>query len=281
MTRVSLRAVLAAELAGYQRDGYYLARGLFSAEEVAELRDTFMTMAANGPVEGLSETKRGNVPLGYDRSDPLHFYPRMMHPHRHLDKPVGPVAWKYMLHPRVGAILTDLFGEEPIAAQSMFYFKPPGARGQDFHQDNFYLRVKPGTCMAAWTALDKTDLENGGMLVVPGSHKLDLLCPEPANQEEFFTTEHVAIPAGATLVPALMEPGDVLFFNGAVIHGSYRNKSQDRFRRSFICHYAPQSCHEIGLWYRPLYDLNGREVVRAESTLGGPCGTPAVEKSPH
>ena len=46
--------------------------------------------------------------------------------------------------------LTGLLGNEPYAAQTMVYFKPAGSRGQALHQDNYYLRVHPGTCMAAW-----------------------------------------------------------------------------------------------------------------------------------
>jgi len=37
------------------------------------------------------------------------------------------------------------------------------SRGQAFHQDNFYLRVKPGTCVAAWVAVDDADEENGSI----------------------------------------------------------------------------------------------------------------------
>ena len=51
------------------------------------------------------------------------------------------------------SVLTQLLGVEPLAVQTMLYFKPAGARGQALHQDNFYLRVQPGTCMAAWLAL--------------------------------------------------------------------------------------------------------------------------------
>ena len=35
-----------------------------------------------------------------------------------------------MLDPRVAEVLWELFGEEPLAAQSMMYYKPPGARGR-------------------------------------------------------------------------------------------------------------------------------------------------------
>jgi len=59
------------------------------------------------------------------------------------------LALRYLLDDRLEDVLTDLFGEEPLAAQSMLYFKPPGAKGQALHQVNFYLKVEPGICIAA------------------------------------------------------------------------------------------------------------------------------------
>ncbi|MEJ7654789.1 MAG: phytanoyl-CoA dioxygenase family protein [Chloroflexia bacterium] len=44
-------------------------------------------------------------------------------------------------------------------------YSPAGARGQALHQDNFFLKVEPGTCIAAWAALDPADRENGGLEV--------------------------------------------------------------------------------------------------------------------
>ncbi|HRJ41757.1 MAG: phytanoyl-CoA dioxygenase family protein [Caldilineaceae bacterium] len=57
--------------------------------------------------------------------------------------------------------MTALLGAEPYAVQTMFYFKPAGARGQALHQDQYYLRAQLGTCMAAWMAVDDCDEENG------------------------------------------------------------------------------------------------------------------------
>lgn len=251
----------------YHRDGFLIVREMFSAHEVAEIREAFMAQAKDGPVDGLSA---GHAVTG--ANDPLSRYPRMMHPHHKPQFPlVQGISMKYLLDHRVHDVLADLFGEEPIACQTMFYFKPAGARGQDLHQDNFYLRVKPGTCMAAWTAIDDSDEENGGLVVVPGTHTLDLQCPTPADSNVFFTNHHVEPPAGSKVVPANMKAGDVLFFNGSLIHGSYPNNSADRFRRSFICHYAPSGAVEINQAY-PLYTFDGQRTVRQPASGGGPCG---------
>ena len=253
-----------------------IARGLFSEPEVDQLRAAFMETNADGPVPGLSEIRES-----YAAADPLSFYPRMMHPHRHPDKPVGPVSMRWMLDARVHDILTDLFDDEPIAAQSMFYFKPPGARGQDLHQDNFYLRVHPGTCIAAWAAIDAADEENGTLIVVPGSHVLPIACPEKADPSRSFTSDHVEVPEGMHTEAVLLGAGDVLFFNGSLIHGSYENSSTDRFRRAFICHYVPRSCIEVSSGYRPLLTFSGMEVEKNGASGGGPCGVPHEELAPH
>ena len=77
-----------------------------------------------------------------------------------------------------------------------------------------------------------------------------------------------------------MNPGDVLFFNGSVIHGSHPNASKTRFRRSLICHYLPSSSVEISQFYQVL-DFNGVQRSVAAATGGGPCGTPQEISAPH
>jgi phytanoyl-CoA hydroxylase len=255
----------------FGRDGFLAVRGLLADHEIAEIRDTFMAEAQDGPVPGLSDMpkSRAGAPSA---SDPLAFYPRMMHPHKHAGRAVGQLAMRYMRDARLRPILAELLGEEPLACQSMFYFKPPGARGQDLHQDNFYLRVKPGTCMAAWVAVDDADEGNGGMMCVPQTATLDIACPETADPALSFTAEHVAPPPG--LEPRMMrlKAGDVLFFNGSVIHGSTPNTSTDRFRRSLIFHYVPASTVEISHWYEAM-SFDGETQPIAVNQDGGPCGT--------
>jgi phytanoyl-CoA hydroxylase len=256
------------------RDGFLVVKGFYSPDEVTAMNQAFMDENKDGPVPGLSDTVKAISP-----DDPLARYPRMMHPHRHPDKEVGRIALEFMLNARLEPVLRDLFEDEPIGAQTMFYFKPPGARGQALHQDNFYLRVKPGTCMAAWLALDVTDAANGGMMVVPGSHKTAVVCPEEADLTQSFSQHYVAVPDGMEAVHIEMQPGDLLFFNGGLIHGSPPNSSQDRFRRSLIAHYIPAASEEVSIWYRPLMRFNQDLVQKGFTDDGGPCGV--VVAAPH
>lgn len=250
------------QLEAFEREGYIIRRGFFTPAEIQELIDEFHALHRRGEIPGCFKA----VPPE-QATDPLQCYPRMMHPHR-----VSAVAMRYLLHPRLEPVLRALLGEEPIAAQSMFYWKPPGARGQALHQDNFYLRVYPGTCLAAWVAVDPADRENGGLFVAPGSHRLDIFCPEEADPSISFTKEFVPVPEGLEEVPADLASGDVLFFGGNLIHGSQPNRTRDRFRRSFICHYIGQSAEEVARYYKPLYRFDGSELVIPDATGGGPCG---------
>jgi phytanoyl-CoA hydroxylase len=264
--------------AQFRRDGFVVVRQVYSPAEIAEIRDTFMGKAVNGPVEGLSEVRQtlsNGDTAPYSASDPLRFYPRMLHPHNHMDKPVGPLSMKYMLHPKLESLLAALFGEEPVAVQSMFYFKPPESRGQALHQDNFYLRVKPGTCIAGWVAIDDADEENGGVMCVPNTHSHPIQCPEQSNMTESFTTEYVTPPEGSKAGVVLLKAGDVLFFNGNTIHGSGPNRSTTRFRRAFICHYVPRHTIEMSQWYSTPFRFNRERLSIPVATGGGPCGNSA------
>lgn len=243
----------ATQIKQWQRDGYILVSGLFSTEEIDELREHFMDMQTealneNSPLREYYQPKS----LGAANGDVLQHYPRVMQPHRFDER-----SMKQMLDARVGEVLQSLMGAEPIAVQSMFYFKPTGARGQALHQDNFYLNVQPSTCVAAWLAIDDADPENGGMSVVPRSQEGGVRCPRMADMTQSFTTEEVDIPEGLEAVPAIMKAGDVLFFGGETIHGSTPNISKDRFRRAFICHYVPATTTAMSASYFPLRHFDG------------------------
>ena len=246
----------------YQRDGIVQVPQLLEPAEVERIKKVYMEQVA------------ADLSLGHDDGvpddDPLAKYPRFVHPHR-TGTEAGRLALELMLDPRILDVVQALIGPA-LGAQSMFYFKPPGARGQALHQDNTFLRADPETCLAAWIAIDDVDSANGGLKVVPGSHRTELLCPEPADLSESFSTAQVAVPEGMSTVQTKMTAGDVLFFHGSVVHGSRPNTTTDRFRRALIFHYIPEDSVEIAAFYNPLIRPDRRETVLPEAIGGGPCG---------
>lgn len=217
----------------FDENGYYVARGVFSADEVARMREHFMELRKQGPKPG----DMGGDPAK-DKDDPLNLFPRFINMH---DWDEQTVAWQQ--DPRFTKIAGELLADDVALCQTMLYFKPPGARGQGLHQDNQYIRQYP--IIAAWLALDHCDAANGHMVLFPGSHKLGILPVQPSDMTRSFTNGETVLPEGAQEVGVDMEPGDVLFFGGFTIHGSYPNQTTDRFRRTFIVHYFAAHTEEL------------------------------------
>jgi phytanoyl-CoA hydroxylase len=260
MTATLAAPTTSAERAAFVRDGFHVARGLIPRAEIDALRDYFMGLHARAPIYEVYQPEPASP-------DPLKQFPRMMQPHR-WDR----VAKRALLDPRMVGALRELIADEPLAAQSMFYFKPPGADGQGFHQDNFYLMADPGTCYAAWLAIDDADAGNGSLFVEPGSHRGGLATPQAGTAEPWGSI--IPQPGPERVVEVSMRAGDCLFFHGNLIHGSHRNASTERWRRSFICHFIGQrSSQRIAAYYHPIFAADGW-VADVEAGLELPPGAP-------
>jgi phytanoyl-CoA hydroxylase len=245
----------------FDSSGYTLVRGLFGSDEAEQLRDHYMELRHRG------SDAHDFAGHQADSRDPLRRYPRMAQMHRWDD-----VSLRWLIDDRLNQVMTALLGRSPYAVQTMLYFKPPGSRGQALHQDNFYLKAEPGTCIAAWMALDRVDRANGCLEVVPGSHHWPILCTEKADTKISFTDITVPLPEPEAAVPVEMEPGDVLFFHGALVHGSAPNVTTDRFRRALIGHYIEGEAERVAQYYHPALRMDGTPLELEVAQGGGACG---------
>jgi phytanoyl-CoA hydroxylase len=262
----TLEPILESERNAYLENGYLVVSGLFTEKECDFWATYFTDMVERGG-DGWAE---GGVDPNHE--DPLERYPRLLQPHRG-DK----VAFDYMVDQRINRYLTSFYDKEPLAVQTMVYFKPPGARGQALHQDNRYLQAEPGTCMAAWLALEDIDLENGCLEVVPGSQDMPMVCTEPADTSKSFSDGVINLP-GMKTIPIEMKKGDVIFFNGSLVHGSGPNMSATRFRRIMVGHYIEGKSEQVAKYYFPVFRMDGSQVDGLTSIdKGGPCGVPVLE----
>jgi hypothetical protein len=123
----------------FEEQGFCHVDGLFAEPELNEIEDFFEEYKRNGG----AVFDAGST---YEEIDPGKRQVRAMHPHRYSEQ-----AKAWFLNPRVMDVLAELLGKEAFGAQTMYYYKPPGAKGQGMHQDNFYLLSKPANCIAAWT----------------------------------------------------------------------------------------------------------------------------------
>jgi ectoine hydroxylase-related dioxygenase (phytanoyl-CoA dioxygenase family) len=266
MASILSRARISEEqIEQFHRDGYCVVDGLFSPAEIDEIEAFFEDYKKNGQ----SVYDGGDK---YEDVDPAKRQLRAMHPHRYSKK-----AQDWLLHPEVGAVLEALLGKPALGVQTMYYFKPPGAKGQGMHQDNFYLVSAPATCIAAWTAIDASDLENGCLYVAPGSHRRGILCPDKTKSDEpwfEYGDSHITpFPRDLRPVPVCVPRGSTMFFGGNLVHGSGPNRTQHRSRRTFIGHYIDEASEQVARFYHPVLAMDGTVVSHVQQYQGGgPCG---------
>lgn len=215
------------QIAHYHEQGYLIIPQIFDEETVQIMREHYMALRAEGE-------KPGDFGGTKDQpNDANHKYPRMIQMHKWDDR-----SHQWSSHSEILSTIKKLIDDEPVLNQTMLYFKPPQSRGQGLHQDAQYITIDP--LIGVWVPLDRSDQDVGQMVVVPGSHKNGLYQVEEADAEVSFTQAQTVLPPDANIIGLDMNPGDVLFFHGRIIHGSYANTTQDRWRRTFICHYVGQ-----------------------------------------
>ncbi len=256
--------ISADQIEQFHRDGWCVVPALFDAAEIEAIEAFFEGFKHNG----IAMYDDG---LKFEQIDPAQRQLRAMHPHRHSER-----AKDWALHPRVLEVLAALLGRPALLAQTMYYFKPPGAKGQGMHQDNFYLLAAPATCIAAWTAIDAATLDNGCLWVVPGSHRNAIHCPKEVPGENWnnYGDSHInPFPRDAKPIAVTVPRGSTMFFGGQLIHGSGPNRTKDTSRRTFIGHYVNESTTSLSKFYHPVLNARGEVVSTvAVDTGGGPCG---------
>jgi phytanoyl-CoA hydroxylase len=122
--------------------------------------------------------------------------------------------------------------------QSMLFLKPPGLQGQAWHQDERYIPTRDRSLIGAWIALDDAHVDNGCLWVLPGSHRRGSLWPTRAHgrPDEFDPSDEAHGFDAGDAVAVEVQTGDVVFFNGYLLHRSLRNRSS-RTRRALVNHY--------------------------------------------
>ncbi|MBI3117226.1 MAG: phytanoyl-CoA dioxygenase family protein, partial [Candidatus Hydrogenedentes bacterium] len=125
-----------------------------------------------------------------------------------------------------------------------YLYKPPqGGKVVTWHQDWAYWQMvaECQTC-TCWIALgDVTNVDQGPMVYLEGSHKLGLYkLPEGISGDD---EQKPVLPNGTRLreVPVLVKAGQVAFHHGLLLHGSGKNLSKQP-RYAIVSHVISGEC---------------------------------------
>lgn len=213
----------------YERDGYLIIKQGCSEDLIFAYNQHIHSIRNADPMPEWASPWRNKPVNEKDR-----FSVRLFNPHLH-----DGFSLQMMKLPIVRGALAQLLGDEAVGVQSMYFYKEPGAPGQAAHQDYYYIRNEPNTLTGVWLAMEDVDTENGCLWVIPGSHQRGLLPHgkvKNIDEHEEWTDETEGVDLSQE-IPVEMKSGDILIFHNLLIHSSTRNRSKDRWRRSYVCHY--------------------------------------------
>lgn len=212
------------ELAAYERDGYFIARRLFDADEMRTLLDF-----ARG-----DEALAGSA---YARKDATGAATKLA-----LWNKAGDDLYSlFARSPRIVDRMEQLLGGEVYHWHSKMMLKEPRVGGAwEWHQDYGYWYHNG--CLypllaSAMIAVDRATRANGCLQVLAGSHHIGRIEHGKTGEQTGADMEHVeAALARHELAYVEMEAGDTLFFHSNLLHRSDQNRS-DEPRWSLICCY--------------------------------------------
>ncbi|MBM3265652.1 MAG: phytanoyl-CoA dioxygenase family protein [candidate division Zixibacteria bacterium] len=220
---------------GFREQGYCLVDGLFSRDEVEGVRREITRIMQTYPdvPEGLVQmepaVKRGEV-----KPENPELGVRKLFQMAVQNAFFRSIAF----HPGMVGIANTLFGPDITLFQSMLLMKPPHFGGQKvWHQDNAYFRLVPNDIVGFWVACDDTDVDNGCMHVLPGSHRNGVA--EHGGVADDYGLLHP--PCVEDAIACQLSAGSALVFHGEIYHFTPSNQT-DRRRRAVQYHYAPTLC---------------------------------------
>ena len=233
----------------YQENGYLVLESIFAPEECERF------------VEHIEDLHAGRKHLdGFFQQDK--YGARTFNQHLY-----DQCVLDLLIDARLHKPLTDCFGGEPEGIQTMHFFE---GSEHPFHQDQYYLP----DCMSAWIAMVKVDENNGPLIVQPGSNRgrlitksdvpMTLLPGETYELQQhnryFPAVKQLVRENGNDVVQVLVNPGDVVLFDGKLIHGGAKVLKQGTRRHALACHYIPYASEN---WERdwPRFSFDGSRRI--------------------
>ncbi|SDD32802.1 phytanoyl-CoA dioxygenase family protein [Ruegeria marina] len=203
----------AAQTAQYWQDGFLFPFQVMSGHEAASLRAE------------LEQIERDW--LAADLPLPLNMYKRV---NAHV---VMPLAARIARDPRILDLVEGVLGPDLLIWSAEFFIKEPRTTHVvGMHQDLTYWGMgETSDQVTAWLALSPATVESGCMDFVAGSHKNPILPHTDTYSENNLLSrgQEIAVDVAETDRTHIeLSPGQMSLHHGLTIHGSGRNRSDDR-----------------------------------------------------
>jgi ectoine hydroxylase-related dioxygenase (phytanoyl-CoA dioxygenase family) len=254
-TSATIKATAGADwVADYARDGFVVLRGALAPGEVDAVneealrlcRAEYRTLEFDPGAESTGRVSASaEAAAVLDDDDLLRRYLCLHFPHK-----VSGLMHDMLSHPVLVDALTRVIGPDVKAMQSMLFLKSEGKPGQAWHQDEHFIPTRDRSLTAAWIALDDARIDNGCLWALPGSHRAGVLYPDREHDDPRYdcSIEAYDFPyRESDAVPIEADAGDVVLFNGYLLHKSLPNTARRGTRRALVHHYM--SAQSLLPWF--------------------------------
>jgi hypothetical protein len=233
----------------YEKDGFFHREGVFSPDELAELRDAAETVHARilaaaaddaaGSIEQIDNQKFQQVlgsTIKWEWREDLRAV-RSMEPTHHLDARLS----RLVDDPRLWGPCADIIGSDRLSLFSdKLNVKRPGGAPFPWHQEGPYWAYGAEDLEHVVTLilyLDDATEDNGCLWVIPGTHRygaLESLKDRGTLGRLYTDVDRLQEKPFAAALPA----GSVMWFHRDLVHGSQTNRTAHD-RRAFLLAYQP------------------------------------------
>lgn len=162
------------------------------------------------------------------------------------------------------ALLTGLMGPDLCLTHQQFIVKAPDDERSrsdvPWHQDAGYGRLDPPRDVTVFVPLVDSDEHNGGLWIVPGSHRAGLLDHGASGLNPLLVESDRA----GEPVPVALAAGEAVAFQGLTVHGSGPNRSEAE-RPVFYMRYCHPSVRMTSEGGRPVLEDPHSWMVAGEA----------------
>jgi len=158
----------AAQKAFYAENGYLLVEDVVTGAQLKKLQD--ITYGLIDESRKVSESnERFDLDKGHSAAAPR--LTRIKLPHKQ-----DPYFWEILTQSKVTKVLTDLLGDDTTLITAKLNTKAPGGgQAVEWHQDWAFYPHTNDDLLAFGLMLEDVTLDNGPLMVVPGTHRGPLL----------------------------------------------------------------------------------------------------------
>ena len=223
----------------FAENGYYIAKGVFDANEVNRLEKDFDRIVGQLLGSGEQVNARWSGPEMERMATQ-----NLVVLHTHNVQQYSAEWARALYQPRFIGAATDILGPDVVLHHSKL-FQKPSEEGAPFpmHQDWTYFPTEKDSMIAAIIHVSDATDAMGCLRVYPGTHKLGRVADTSGQHENEVLARYPL--EGAT--PLEAEPGDVVFFHYFTLHGSMPNRSPKTRKTVLVQMYAGNDRVEEGI----------------------------------